>query len=163
MNPMFAAIKKRKAGGAAIMGDHQDVSHQAQHADDPSTESPHEDKSEGKDLHGLVASLSETEKGHLKTILAKDSGSAAQGISKGGASSDEKGKIAEQISKEDETNAAEAAEDNDGAAGHAGSDTIGASMLDSRFKGGGGEMKPRNLNDRMQMGIAAKLKAKGKL
>ncbi len=141
MSAMMAAIKKKKMG----MGDHQDMGHAAQHADDS-----------GKDLHGLVQSLSHSEKQNLKTLLDADSKGAEQ-ISKGHASSEEKGHIQEAISKENSMNDLEDAEGHD-------SDDIAKSMLDSKHMSDTLPMdKPRNLGERMKMSLATKLKGKGKI
>ncbi len=148
MNPMMAAIKKRKAGGGAQEGDHQDMGHGSLHADDKQ-----------KDLHGLVASLSPDEKHSLKTILNSDKGS--QEIAKGGASTEEKGKIQAAMDEENSESALE--EQNEQQPGQS-SDDIALSMLDSRHTGANPPTeKPRNLGERMKMSLASKLKGKGKI
>ncbi len=153
MNPMMAAIKKRKAGGLAVEGDHQDMGHDSAHSDDKQ-----------KDLHGLVASLSDGEKHKLKSILSNDSGDKSQAIAKGGPSSQEDAKVKSAIDDENnETALQEREEQAPGAPGHD-SDDIALSMLDSRHLGGNPpEGKPRNLGERMKMSLAAKLKGKGKI
>ncbi len=151
MNAMIAAIQKRKAQGTAVEGDHQGATHQGT-AEDAQ-----------KDLHGLVASLSDHEKGQLKQILHADGGKNDMAIAKGGASSEEQGKIGESIDEENKENALEEHSEAHGGDG-IDSDAIGKSMLDSRHMGGNAPTgKPRNLNDRMQQYTAGKLKAKGKL
>lgn len=149
MNAMFAAIKKRKAGGQEVEGDHQDMTHDSQHADDSQ-----------KDLHGLVASLQPHEKEALKSILDNDK--SGQDIQKGGASSEERSKIESAMQDENKENALENAEmKQDGP--QVDSDAIAKSMLDSRFTGGGPMPKPRNLGERAKVHMASNLKNKGKL
>lgn len=155
MNPMMAAIRKRKSGGGqspAAGSDHEGQGHQAEHVDDQAA--PH-----GKDLHGLVASLSDNEKHQLKTILSSDSGKNTSEIEKGAPSSEEQGKIESAMSAENQTNALEEQDDKPSVQ----SDDIGKSMLDSRDTGRNPLEKPRNLGERMRMGIASKLKSKGKM
>jgi hypothetical protein len=147
MDAMYAAIKKRKSGGQSLQGDHQDMSHDSQHADDAQ-----------KDLHGLVASLQPHEKEALKNILDKDK-DVSQEIQKGGPSTDERGEIESSVQDENQKNALEAQEDGP----KVDSDEIGKSMLDSRFTGNGPMPKPRNLGERAKVHIAQNLKHKGKL
>jgi hypothetical protein len=158
MNPMFAAIKKRRGGG--LMGDHE-ASHQSQHAMDNDIGQAME-SGDGKDLHGLVASLSDGEKQKLKSLL---DGHKPNGIEKGEPSSDERGKIAERAKEEDAMHAMEDASaiHDDGDEG-VDSDSIAASMIDHKAKSAiESGAKPRNLGERMKMGLAQKLKSKGKL
>lgn len=152
MNPMMAAIQKRKSG-ESLMGDHS-ASHMSEHAD----------VGAGKDLHGMVASLSPHEKEALRGILDKDKGAGGMDISKGLPSKEEHAKIAQASAKEDnqnmleesqETPSAEMSEDQ--------SDDIAKSMLDSRHMRGMATEKPRNLGERMKQHLASKLKAKGKI
>lgn len=155
MNPMMAAIKKRKSGDG-LVGDHSAIHESSiDHGDGSGN---------GKDLHGLVASLSPHEKMSLQSILQKDSGMDGQAIAKGMPSKEEHAKIAQasaQESKENmleesqETPQTELSEDQ--------SDDIGKSMLDSRHMRGMATDKPRNLGDRVKQSIASKLKAKGKI
>lgn len=160
MSAMMAAIKKRKMAGAGLMGDHQDATHPGEHVNDAD---------QGKDLHGLVSSLSESEKHSLRTILEKDKvGGNAQAIAKGAPSTEEQGKIAQASAKENQTNALEEAEEQeDGPSGHLPqdqSDEIAKSMLDSsHLRGTASTSNPRNLGERMKQSVAAKLKAKGKI
>ncbi|MES1988825.1 MAG: hypothetical protein V4440_12515 [Pseudomonadota bacterium] len=140
---MLAAIKKKKQGDT-VMGDHQDVSHSSQHADDNS-----------KDLHGLVESLNPDEKDKLKTILNND-GKTEQNIAKGGASSEEHAKIAAAMPQENGMTDLEDKQDHD--------DDIAKSMLDSRHMSGTvTQAPPRNLSDRVKMSLASKLKQRGKI
>lgn len=151
MDAMYSAIKKKRG----LIGDHQGSGHMSQHVEDDTNK---DDQGGGKDLHGLVASLSDSEKHQLKGILNTDN---TQSIMKGGASSDEKGKIAQESSKQDQMN--EMADQADPMQS-ADSDEIAKSMLDSRHMGSNAPTgKPRNLGERMKMGIASKLKAKGKI
>ncbi len=154
MNAMIAAIKKRKAGGDAKEGDHQDMGHPSEHADDKQ-----------KDLHGFVASLSEGDKHQLKGILAKDgsAGKNEQHIAKGGASTEEQGKIQEAMSKGNKEADLEDADDHDSSMSANDSDDIAKSMLDSRSTGANPITQPRNLGERMRMNLASKLKGKGKI
>lgn len=152
MNPMMAAIQKRKSGDG-LMGDHSSA-HASQHADVGS----------GKDLHGLVASLSPHEKESLKGILDQDKGAGGMDISKGLPSKEEHAKIAQASAKENSENALEDAESASApelAEGQ--SDDIAKSMLDSRHINGMATEKPRNLGERMKQSLASKLKAKGKI
>lgn len=155
MNPMMAAIKKRKAGGQAVMGDHQDMSHYSEHAEDKSADQ--------KDLHGFVSSLSDDEKSKLKSLLDKD---ASSEIQKGGPSTNEKSLIQSAIKQEDQSNALEQQdlEDRhpDAGVSEEQSDEIGKSMLERKHMSGD-VGKPRNLGERARMAIANKLKAKGKI
>ncbi len=147
MDPMHAAIRKRKSGG--MLGDHQ-ASHESVHAD----------VGDGKDLHGLVAGLSDHEKGRLQEILSKD---ASQGIAQGNPSTEEKGKIAQASAEENQENALEESQEASGQLPPDESDEIAKSMLDSRNLRGTASDKPRNLGERMKMSLANKLKAKGKI
>ncbi len=151
---MIAAIKKRKAGGLEAQGDHQDMTHGSEHADDKQ-----------KDLHGFVASLSEGDKHQLKGILAKDSGAGKneQHIAKGGASTEEQGKISEAMAKGNQESDLEEKEENDNGISSNQSDDIAKSMLDSRSMGANPITQPRNLSERMKMHVASKLKSKGKI
>lgn len=154
MNPMMAAIKNRKSGsGDGLMGDHG-ATHSAQHVDE----------GQGKDLHGLVASLSPDEKQALKGILDKDNNSNGMDIHKGLPSKEEHAKIAQASAQENSVNALEDAEgDPGGNLGEDKSDDIAKSMLDSRHMRGMATEKPRNLGERMKQSLAGKLKAKGKI
>lgn len=154
MNPMMAAIKKRKSGGDGLMGDHSAV-HQSSvdHGD-----------GQGKDLHGLVASLSPHEKESLKVMLDKDSGADAMAIAKGAPSKEEHSKIAQASAQESKANALEEAQETPQAElAEDQSDEIGKSMLDSRHLRGMATEKPKNLGDRVKQSIASKLKSKGKI
>jgi len=154
MNAMIAAIKKRKAGGLATEGDHQDMTHGSEHADDKQ-----------KDLHGFVASLSDGDKHQLKSILAKDStgGKNEQHIAKGGASTEEQGKIQDAMAKGNKEADLDENEEHDAGISSSQSDDIGKSMLDSRSMGANPITQPRNLGERMRMNLASKLKGKGKI
>lgn len=154
MDPMHAAIKKRRG----LIGDHQSMSHPSQHVD----EQPADQPQGGKDLHGIVASLNDSEKSQLKNILSGDN---TQAIQKGGPSSEERGKIAQESSKQNQMQDMEDMSDDRGnAVDPIDSDEIAKSMLDSRHMGSNAPTgKPRNLGERMKMGIASKLKAKGKI
>jgi hypothetical protein len=133
------------------MGDHVDMSHASQHTDDAD-----------KDLHGMVASLSDDQKGKLKNILNNQMADPS-GISKGNPSSEEQGHIADAAAEEHKENDLINQDE-----GHAmdpdQSDAIAKSMLDSRHLGENPPTgKPRNLGERMKMSVMNKLKAKGKL
>lgn len=155
MDPMYSAIKKKRG----LIGDHQGSGHMSQHVSDDTNKSQDHGS---KDLHGLVASLSDSEKHQLKGMLNSDN---TQAIMKGGPSSDEKGKIAQESSKQDRENDMEQMSDDHGnAVDPVDSDEIAKSMLDSRHMGSNAPTgKPRNLGERMKMGLASKLKAKGKI
>lgn len=149
---MIAAIQKKKAG-TAKEGDHQDMGHPSQHADDKT-----------KDLHGFVASLSEGDKHQLKGILAKDGGGKNEmAIAKGGASTEEQGKIQEAMAKGNQESDLEEKQEHDTGMSSNDSDDIAKSMLDSRSTGSNPITQPRNLGERMRMGLASKLKSKGKI
>lgn len=152
MNPMMAAINKRKSSGG-LMGDHGATHPSAvDHGD-----------GQGKDLHGLVASLSDHEKQALKGILDKDV-NGGMDVAKGNPSKQEHQKIAQASQEENETNAAEAAEQDPRlGVGEEQSDEIAKSMLDSRHMRGMATEKPRNLGERMKQSLASKLKSKGKI
>lgn len=152
---LMAAIKKRKMEGAK-MGDHVDMSHPGQHT---------EDADKDQDLHGIVSSLNDDQKGKLHSILSSHL-SGKNEISKGSPSSEEQSKIADESQKENHENSLEAAESGNGGDGSvsAESDAIGKSLLDSRHLGANPPTgKPRNLGERMKMGVMNKLKAKGKI
>lgn len=161
MNPMMAAIKKRKSGGEGLMGDHA-ASHAsaADHGDGQPKESvPHGTN----DLHSFVASLAPHEKTALKGILDKESGNDSQAIAKGQPSQEEHGKIAQASAKEDQANALEESQESPQEE-MSESDEIGKSMLDSSHLRGTNPMnKPRNLGERVKQSIATKLKGKGKI
>ena len=148
---MLSALKNKKAG-MAKMGDHQDMSHGSEHADDAD-----------KDLHGIAAGLNDGEKMKLKGILDTHLDKSMQ-IAKGGSSTEEDGKVKEAMGKENqETDLEEKQENSSGSAIHD-SDDIAKSMLDSKhLSDNPAPMKPRNLGERMKQGLAAKLKAKGKI
>lgn len=151
MDAMFAAIRKRQGKGV-LNGDHM-----ATHGSD------HADVGGDKDLHGLVAGLSEDEKHTLKNILAKDSGDQ-QAVAKGEPSSEEKSKIAARASEENAQNVLRDEDTvHDGTVSEDQSDEIAKSMLDNRNKSGPMADKPRNLGDRMKQSLAGKLKMKGKI
>ncbi len=146
---MLAALKNKKAGNA-IQGDHQEMSHGSLHAEDAD-----------KDLHGLVASLSDGQKSKLKGILDSHVDKSMQ-IAKGGSSSEEDGKVKSAIHKENDETALEEKEEHD--SGNLDSDDLAKSMLDSKHLNGSAPVAPpRNLGERMKMSLAAKLKGKGKL
>lgn len=140
MNPMHKAIRGRRSQDS--QGDHGGMSHHGEHSDDPK-----------KDLHSMVASLSDNEKSQLKGILNSSDNSV--NVSKGEPTSHEKQMVAQQSAEE---NQEEGMED-DGAID---SDQIAKDMLDSKFSRGG-PSKPRNLHERVQMNMASNLKSKGKL
>lgn len=148
----MAAIRKRKAGGMAVEGDHQDMGHDSGHADDKS-----------KDLHGFVASLNDHEKSSLKAILDGNK-TGGDKIAKGQASSEEQGKISQAIGEENQENALEEREEQSPMSPGHNSDDIAKSMLDSKYTSENPpNHKPRNLGERMKMSLASKLKAKGKI
>ncbi len=149
MSAMIDAIKKRRMGGH----ESQAPGHMSKRG--PGVDLPGEGET---DLHGLVAGLSDHEKTSLQQILAKDNGVSA--IEKGGASSEERGHIAEQMKKDDAMHAAEESEEH---AEGIDSDAIAKSMLDSRDMGSNPITEPRNLGERMRMSVSNKLKAKGKI
>lgn len=181
MNPMQAAIKKRRVGGYAVEGDHQDMTHSSQHTDDQDKDS---------NLHDMVSKMSPDQLGKLKSAIAKhegsgsdpengavdhgesdggDAGKNAEAVSKGGASQQEQAEIASAAEQENQNTHLSQEEDENhdlddgGAITPEKSDEIAMSMLDSRDKHGTAPSKPRNLGERMRAGIAAKLKGKGKL
>lgn len=160
MNPMMAAIKKRKGYGSEP-GDHS-AGHTPQHTDVGAPSDQPQDGA-GK-LQAIVESLKPHEHEQLKSLLDQAKPDRSQQIAKGAPSTKEQGKIAEAASQENAQNAMEEHED-DGGSGvpeHV-HDEIGMSMLDSRHKNGMATEKPRNLGDRVKQGIASKLKAKGKI
>lgn len=148
VNPMMAAIKKRKSGGDTNMGDHAG-DHSAQHAD---VGAQHEVDPK---LQMLVASLKPHEHEQLRQMLDQKP-NTSQAIAKGAASTEEQGKIAEQSAKENQENALHDMDSSQ-------SDDIGKSMLDSRNMHGPAPEKPRGLGDRVKQSIASKLKSKGKI
>ena len=150
---MIAAIQKKKAG-TAKEGDHQDMGHPSEHADDKT-----------KDLHGFVAGLSEGDKHQLRGILAKDgsAGKTETAIAKGGSSTEEQGKIKEAMDKGNKESSLEETEEHDTGMSSDDSDSIAKSMLDSRSMGSDPITQPRNLSERMKMHVASKLKSKGKI
>ncbi len=153
---LIGALRKRKMQ-ATVMGDHQ-----GDHEQD------HKGMTEAGDnrpLTDFVSNLNDQQKNHLRTILGgKDGGGdQSQNIAKGYASSEEQGKIQEQMGKQQGQGPQETEDENTGG-DHVDSDSIAKSMLDSRYRNGPPEgVKPRNLNDRMKMNVAGKLKEKGKL
>lgn len=158
MDAMYSAIKKRRG----LIGDHQSMGHSSQHVADD-TNKGEKKMDEGKNLHAFVAALNDHEKGQLKDILGGND--KTMEIMKGAPSSEERSKISAASSAE---NARNEAEESSGGHGNAvdpiDSDEIAKSMLDSRHMGSNAPTgKPRNLGERMKMGIAAKLKAKGKI
>ncbi len=119
----------------------------------------------GKDLLGIVASLNPDERNKLKDILHASTDNSME-IQKGGASSEEQGKIQSQIQDDDERQELEAGEaphDPSQEGSENESDDIAKSMLDSKYRNGPIQAKPRNLAERARNHIAAKLKSKGKL
>ncbi len=148
MNPMMAAIKKKKG----MLGDHS-MGHESQHVDDPAASGA------GHGLHEFVAGLNDQQKNDLKSILDK-SGKGAQEIAKGGPSSHEKEMISKEAQSENETNQMEQAEHQQPGGD---SDDIAMSMLDHNSKNVEPGQKPRNLGERMKFSLAEKLKQKGKL
>ncbi len=151
MNPMMAAIKKKKG----MMGDH-DMGHEGLHDD---AHMSHPSASGGGKIHEFVAGLNDQEKGQLKSLLDKAS-QGAQDVAKGGASTHEKQLIAQEAQSENETNSMEQAEH---AQPGGDSDDIAMSMLDHNSKHAAPGQKPRNLGERMKFDLASKLKTKGKL
>ena len=146
---MLAALKNKKAG-MAKMGDHQDMSHGSEHAEDAD-----------KDLHGMVASLNDTQKTKIKGILDSHMDKSMQ-ITKGGSSSEEDGHVKTAMDKENGETALEEKQEQD--TGNIDSDDLAKSMLDSKhLNGSAPATPPRNLGERMKMSLAAKLKGKGKL
>ena len=154
MDPMMAAIKKKRAG---MVGDH-DMGHDAQHVDDPHMNKP--PAGHGSGLHEFVAGLNDQQKSDLKSILDK-SGSGASEIQKGGPSTHEKQLIAKEAQAENESNQMEQAEHEQGP--DYDEDEIASSMLDHNSKNAAPGQKPRNLGERMRFGLASKLKTKGKI
>lgn len=155
MDAMHAALKKRQGKGLMAHSDHM-PEHQGMNTE--------MQDDQGKDLHGLVASLSHEEKGKLKQILSQDQNNKSMQIAKGGPSSEEDAAVSNKMAKE---NKMEQLEDTN-EAGSAGigedeSDDIAKSMLDSRHMRGMANEKPRNLGERMKQGLASKLKSKGKI
>ena len=150
MNPMMAAIKKKRGGMQE-----SDMS-----GVDESTAQP----TQGAGLHEFVAGLNDAQKAQLKGMLDKSSKAVTE-IQKGGPSSKEQAMIAEASSEENMRNAAidESDELEMNAGGEDKSDEIAMSMLDHKAKTGNPDVKPLNLGDRMKMSLAQKLKSKGKL
>ncbi len=149
MSAMLAALKNKRAGQAK-MGDHQDMAHGSEHADDAD-----------KDLHGLVASLDDGQKTKLKSILASHGDKSTQ-IAKGGSSSEEDGKVKDAMDKENAETGLQEKQEQD--LGGADSDDLAKSMLDTKHLNGSTPSgPPRNLGERMKMSLAAKLKGKGKI
>lgn len=163
MNPMADALKKKRMGLV-----------------DMSAPEGHMDGSDeghgGKDLLGMVASLSEQERGKLKDILSAAGTGNEQGIAKGDPSSEEQMKIQQQVGldkakvqasdnsgAEPGDEAAEAEVNPDPAHQSDQSDDIAKSMLDSKYNNGPITAPPRNLGERMKNAVATKLKGKGKL
>ena len=133
------------------MGDHVDMSHGSQHADDAD-----------KDLHGIAQSLNDGDKSKLHSILSTQLNGKGN-ISKGDPSTEEQGKIASAAEEENQENKLQ---DQDGGPTISAdqSDEIGKSMLDSRHLGENPPTgKPRNLGERMKMSVMNKLKSKGKI
>lgn len=153
----MAAIKKRKEMGTK-MGDHVDMSHGSEHTEDAD-----------KDLHGIAQSLDEGQKTKLHSILSSHLQGKGNDIAKGEPSTEEQGKIAEAAGNEKQTNSLMSKQDENSNDEHSlvsdvDSDEIGKSMLDSRHLGGNPPTgKPRNLGERMKMGVMNKLKSKGKI
>ena len=148
---MLAALKNKKAG-MAKMGDHQDMSHGSQHAEDAD-----------KDLHGIASSLNDGEKMKLKGILDSHLDKSVQ-IAKGGSSSEEDGKVKSAMDRENQETDLQEQQENSSGSGLHDSDDIAKSMLDSKhLSDNPSPSKPRNLGERMKQTLAAKLKGKGKI
>lgn len=150
---MFAAIRARK-GKPSVMGDHEG---------DHSQDHKGVTDSDNRPVTDFVAKLNDGQKDHLRKILGvqdKEGMDQSQNISKGFASTEEQGKINQKMSQE--TGPSETENESTGG-DQVDSDAIAKSMLDSRYKNGPPDSKPRNLNDRMKQHVAGKLKEKGKL
>lgn len=150
MDAMHAAVKsKRKAGAPGLM-DSEDEMGVA-----PEQAAP---EHEGSGMSELVSKLSPEQKEELMQLLSAESESGDEvssvEIEKGMPSSDEKQKIEAKMAKEkppedgydDET-----------------SDDIAMSMVDRRDANKPEGFRPKNLGERARIGMAQKLKGKGKL
>lgn len=140
MNPMAAAINKRRMGS-------DDQSPKGLMQDQAGSQPESEDGN--VDLQGLVESLSDDQKAELMGVLQDNMSDNSAQVAKGDPSQAEKQEVLQRADGEG------ISEDE--------SDDIGASMLDSKYKSGAPEMKPRNLGERVKMTIANKLKGKGKI
>ncbi len=148
---MLSALKKKRAGDIK-MGDHQDMAHGSEHAEDAD-----------KDLHGIASSLNDGQKMKLKGILDTHLDKSMQ-IAKGGSSSEEDGKVKSAMDKENNESQLEEQEENSSGSSVHDSDDIAKSMLDTKhLSDNPAPMKPRNLGERMKQTLAAKLKSKGKI
>lgn len=110
----------------------------------------------GGGMSDLVQSLSDDQKRDLMQALVASSGSeggtSPSDIEKGQPSDEERSKIEAKMGDEGPGVPEEE------------SDDIAMSMLDSKSKMPGAEnAQPRNLGERVKLGLAAKLKGKGKL
>ncbi len=138
MDAMYSAIKGRRGG---LLNDVEENAGQ---------EMPEPQTKQGGDLKGLVTSLSDDQKMQLLGILMKDQGmgSAKVEIEKGASGPGEDAELAHEV------------EDLGG--DHESEDEIAESMLSSADKMRAEQgARPRNLSDRMKMGLASKLKKKG--
>ncbi len=145
MNPMLSALKNRRSS----------------QADDHKTENVH-DGDHSKQLHEFVKTLSPEAKEKLHTMLSQDmGGKSSEQIAKGAPSKEEQMKIAQQAQAD---NGEEGLEQDSTDLDSSGvdSDKIALNMLDTRFKNAP-PSKARNLHERVQMGMAKDLKAKGKI
>lgn len=143
-DPLLDAVKKKRLGSGMSL---------------PEGHGEHEEG--GKDLLGLVASLSPEERMKMKDILHASDNSSD--VEKGDPSSEEHGKINQAMQREAQTDQAESMNEPGQEVSDDESDDIGASMLDSKYRNGPIEGKPRGLGDRVKNSIATKLKEKGKL
>lgn len=140
MDAMYSAIKGRRGG---LLND------QEENAGQEMPEMPQQ-KKEGGDLKSLVSSLSDDQKMQLLGILMKDQGmgNTKVEIEKGGMGPGEEAELADESDLEGE--------------GHESEEQIAESMLSSADKMRASQgAAPRNLGERMKMGLANKLKKKG--
>lgn len=139
MDGMLGAIRNKRSGGL-IGGDEEQAP-----APQPQGES--------SGLKGLVAALDESQKAQLLKMLVSDQaseGEDAPELEKGGMGPGESQELEEYVSE------MEPEED------HESEDELAESMISSADKSRAEQgVKPRNLGERMRVGLANKLKKKG--
>lgn len=140
MNPMQGAIKGKRMMGKEMP---------------PEEAAPSQGEDQQLDLESLVAALTPEQKMELMGLLEQGGEQDPMAVEKGEPTAEERQKIEAQMADDDGGGADEPSQD---------SDEIAMGMLDPRQQQGGGmDAKPRNLGERMRMGLANKLKAKGKI
>lgn len=147
MDAMHAAVKsKRKAQAPGLMESDDEMGEQSAPAQ------------EGSGMSELVSKLSPEQKEELKQLLASDSEDGAEvsgvEIEKGAPSSEEKQSIDAKLANE---KAPEDGYDEET------SDDIAMSFVDKRDANKPEGFRPKNLGERARIGMAQKLKGKGKL